>query len=339
MTIEAKWVWVLFGVAACEAQYVTPMAADEVEARLGNWADQDTHEVGTHRVIVDALNVRDASQQVIDVAQRDQLMVTTGTTRTWDGLAFVEASFRGGALDGWVGFVAAQHLAFSELQVCGGGPVAVRDPHDLGRVIGEAEAGDNAYVVSGTVRNTGAHRYFLLSTGGQHGYVATDSLCAPGTMASTPAGSAAVADSLLVTHDLGRTVFWDQTFGRADGASPLDNLSDTAAGRPAKTSCYGTAPCDTVPLRNDLLDGLYALQHTHGFDYFVTSIAGASHSAGSLHYDGRAVDVDEVDGVRILGDSPQARSFMNACWALGAIEVFGPSNDPYGHRDHIHCAW
>ena len=74
-------------------------------------------------------------------------------------------------------------------------------------------------------------------------------------------------------------------------------------------------------------------------NYFVTSIAGASHSYGSLHYAGRAVDFDEVNGVLIRGDSPQARALMAACRALGAIEVLGPSNDPYGHRDHVHCAW
>jgi len=30
---------------------------------------------------------------------------------------------------------------------------------------------------------------------------------------------------------------------------------------------------------------------------------------------------------------------MDACRALGAIEVFGPSNDPAGHNDHLHCTF
>jgi zinc D-Ala-D-Ala carboxypeptidase len=49
--------------------------------------------------------------------------------------------------------------------------------------------------------------------------------------------------------------------------------------------------------------------------------------------------MDEVNGVRIQGDSATARAFMAACRELGAIEVLGPSNDPAGHSDHIHCAW
>ena len=134
-------------------------------------------------------------------------------------------------------------------------------------------------------------------------------------------------------------MLWDETFGRADGASPLDNVTDVAAGRPAATSCYGGAPCDDVALTQALLSGMVAHATERGHSYFVTAIAGASHSAGSLHYDGRAFDVDEVDGIRIQGDSATARSFMDACRALGATEVFGPSNDPAGHSDHLHCGW
>jgi hypothetical protein len=68
-----------------------------------------------------------------------------------------------------------------------------------------------------------------------------------------------------------------------------------------------------------------------GFRYFVTSVAGGAHSFGSLHYSGRAFDIDEINGVRISGDSALARRFMSACREVGAIEVFGPSNDPSGH--------
>ncbi len=81
------------------------------------------------------------------------------------------------------------------------------------------------------------------------------------------------------------------------------------------------------------------LRTRYGMSYFVTSIAGASHSQGSLHYQGRAIDFDEVNGARILGDSAHARALMSACREMGATEVFGPSNDPSGHADHVHCAW
>jgi peptidoglycan hydrolase-like protein with peptidoglycan-binding domain len=147
------------------------------------------------------------------------------------------------------------------------------------------------------------------------------------------------AQQLFDLNARGVAELWDQTFGRFDGASPLDNVRDAAAGRPARTSCYGGAPCDTVPLRGRLLDGMAQLATRFGHRYFITAIAGASHSPNSLHYDGRAADFGEVDGVTIYGDSAAARALMNHCYALGAIEVFGPSNDPAGHNDHVHCAF
>jgi len=148
----------------------------------------------------------------------------------------------------------------------------------------------------------------------------------------------AAASSVLDAHRAGTLTLWNETFGRADGADPLSNITATATGGRAKTSCYGGAPCTTVLLSERLVSGMARLREQRGFDYFVTSIAGASHSVGSLHYDGRAFDVDEVNGVRIQGDSATARAFMAACRELGAIEVLGPNNDP-GHQDHVHCAW
>jgi hypothetical protein len=151
--------------------------------------------------------------------------------------------------------------------------------------------------------------------------------------------SANPAEAILAHHRSDRLTLWDQSFGRFDGADPLQNIRDAAAGVAAKTSCYGTAPCTGVYLQERLLRAMRDLHDVYGFGYFVTSIVGASHSYGSLHYAGRAVDIDEVNGVLIRGDSQPARDLMAACRAMGAVEVFGPSNDPYGHRDHVHCAW
>ena len=151
--------------------------------------------------------------------------------------------------------------------------------------------------------------------------------------------SSATAQSILGYHNASTITLWDQTFGRFDGADPLNNIKDAAAGRASKTSCYGNAPCTTVFLTSNLLNGMKNLIASRNYRYFVTAISGADHSAGSLHFQGRAFDVDEVNGVRISGDSATARGFMDACRALGAIEVFGPSNDPAGHYDHLHCGW
>lgn len=151
-----------------------------------------------------------------------------------------------------------------------------------------------------------------------------------------PSGGAAA--TLLRHHANGQISLWDQTFGRRDGADPLSNVRDAAAGRAVKTSCYGTAPCTTVKLSPRLSSGMVALRDRYGFRYFVTAIAGANHTQNSLHYAGRAVDVGEIDGVTIAGDTAKTRAFMNACSQLGAIEVLGPSNRA-DHQDHIHCAW
>ncbi|MCE9576214.1 MAG: peptidoglycan-binding protein [Deltaproteobacteria bacterium] len=146
------------------------------------------------------------------------------------------------------------------------------------------------------------------------------------------------AQRLLDHNTAGRIELWNQTFGKFDGADPLSNIRDTAAGKAAKTSCYGTAPCTTVRLATGLVNGMAALREQYGYSYFVTAISGASHSATSYHYAGRAVDFGTINGVVVSGDSTLSRNFMQACRNLGAIEVLGPSNDP-NHQDHVHCAW
>lgn len=316
-----------------------PIDADgsRLDTRRANWVDADTNGVGTHRVTSAALNVRDATlTQVRHVAAADDLLVTTRATSVRNGVTFYEAVFKGGALDGAYGWVAGDHLAHAQLQVCAEG-VAIRSLDQLGVVVDTASRGEAAFVASSTIRNTGNHRYFDVVIHGVRGYVATDFLCRAGSIADT--SRAGLAQTLLGHHDHGDAELWSQNFGRLDGASPLDNVLDAAAGLASRRSCHGGAPCGTVLLDPALLGALNALVEERGFRFFVTSIAGAAHSPGSLHYAGRAVDVDEVNGVRIYGNSPQATAFMNACWSLGAVEVFGPSNDPVGHFDHIHCAW
>lgn len=177
-----------------------------------------------------------------------------------------------------------------------------------------------------------------LAQTGVVGLYTWNALIADRTYCAGGGGGGGAAGRILAAHGAGSLTLWDQTFGRADGADPLSNIRDAAAGRAARTSCYGNAPCTTVTLSTKLLDNVDRLRTQYGFRFFVTAIAGATHSAGSLHYAGRALDVDEVNGVRIDGDSAAARDFMAACRALGAIEVFGPSNDA-GHQDHLHCGW
>lgn len=151
-------------------------------------------------------------------------------------------------------------------------------------------------------------------------------------------GGGAGAGDLLSAHNAGSLTLWDRSFDVIDGADPLSNIRDVAAGRLAKNSCYGNAPCSTTTLSSNMLSAMNRLRTEYGYRYFVTAIAGASHSPGSAHYSGRAVDIDEVNGVRILGDSATARNLMAACTQLGAVLVLGPNNDP-DHQDHIHCGF
>ncbi len=123
--------------------------------------------------------------------------------------------------------------------------------------------------------------------------------------------------------------------GVVDGADARSNIRDTANGLAAKRSCYGTAPCGRVYLSNTMLNGILKLSSTYRFR--VTSIAGGSHSATSLHYQGRAFDVDVINGVAVNTSNPYYRAYMQTCRNLGAIEVIGPPST--GHATHVHCAW
>lgn len=151
-------------------------------------------------------------------------------------------------------------------------------------------------------------------------------------------GGSLSAQRILDAHQRGDIQLWDQTFGRYDGADPLSNITDYANGQPAKTSCYGNAPCNTTSLSDKMLVALEDFAYNQGHDYFITSMVGASHSVNSYHYKGRAADFDRWDGNVIDGDSSHARALMEACRQSGAIEVLGPSNHA-GHQTHVHCAW
>ena len=130
-----------------------------------------------------------------------------------------------------------------------------------------------------------------------------------------------------------RITLWDRDFGRGhNGADALSNVEDAAAGRASRRSGGSSTFLD-----DQLVSAMVALADDQGFDYFVTCITGAFHSANSLHYAGRPF---EVDGVRINGPSAKSDAFAAACRRLGAIEVIGPVvGVDNGHWDHIHCGF
>jgi hypothetical protein len=147
---------------------------------------------------------------------------------------------------------------------------------------------------------------------------------------------AALAESLLARAKSGRLELLSRNIsGVVDGADALSNIRDTAHGRPAKRSSYEGAPGGSVNLSIPMLRTLSLLAAE--FSYAVTSIAGGSHSRGSLHYLGVAFDVDTINGQRVSANHPRFRYFMQRARELGATEIYGPGDR--GHSGHLHVAF
>jgi zinc D-Ala-D-Ala carboxypeptidase len=125
------------------------------------------------------------------------------------------------------------------------------------------------------------------------------------------------------------------TSGVSDSAFARTEIVDTANGLAAKRSSYENAPGGSVYLDTRLLNGMITLSQS--WSYFVTEIAGGSHSVGSRHYDGVAVDVGTINGSGVSSSNPYQSAFRSKCSSLGATEVLGPGDS--GHSTHIHCAW
>jgi zinc D-Ala-D-Ala carboxypeptidase len=153
------------------------------------------------------------------------------------------------------------------------------------------------------------------------------------------------AGRVLELHNQGKIGLLSTDFGRNDGADPLANITDAAAGDPSNRSCNfagggrdSRLPCGTVMLDDPLIDAMVDLHEDYGFTYVVTAISGARHSTNSYHYRGRAVDIGRVNGVLIRGSTSTTRALVQACVDMGAVEALGPHNDSH-HQDHVHCAF
>lgn len=125
--------------------------------------------------------------------------------------------------------------------------------------------------------------------------------------------------------------------GVRDLGDPMRQMQDLAAGRLVHRSSYGGAPGGYVAVDIRVLRTMLALSRVATFT--VSEIAGGSHTGGSVHYQGRAVDFDVVNGVSVHRGSGYG-VVVTTCRSLGAVTVFSPSYDPYGgHGNHVHCDW
>ncbi|MDX8501924.1 murein L,D-transpeptidase catalytic domain family protein [Mesorhizobium sp. VK4C] len=123
--------------------------------------------------------------------------------------------------------------------------------------------------------------------------------------------------------------------GRLDSATAYRNIVDTAAGRAANRSSYGTAPGGTVHLVSSMLQGLVSL--ADDYELSISELCGGEHSKNSRHYVGCAADIVSIDGQEVNDKNPYVAAFRKRCRDLGATEILGPG-DP-GHSSHVHAAW
>ena len=125
-----------------------------------------------------------------------------------------------------------------------------------------------------------------------------------------------------------------------DNATAKQNLIDAANGKNAHTSCYENAPCTTVALSVNMLNGVQTL--SGNFTLSISEIAGGSHSVNSPHYNGVAIDVNEVNGDHVDTKnmtSEEILAFRQAAYDAGATNVLDPLNEPTHHYNHFHIQW
>ena len=146
----------------------------------------------------------------------------------------------------------------------------------------------------------------------------------PGTANS----SAQVASQILAKNNIALARVHPSSV--QDNATAYQNIVDTAAGRQASRSSYGTAPGGTVALRVTMLNALLNIGGT--WSVRVSEVAGGSHlTSGSYHYKGLAFDLDRISGNAVT--SASAQPVVSRCQSLGASYALFESNN------HVHCQW
>jgi zinc D-Ala-D-Ala carboxypeptidase len=123
--------------------------------------------------------------------------------------------------------------------------------------------------------------------------------------------------------------------GVKDNADATDDVVQSIFLMRAHRSCYENAPCGDVGLSLDLMRGMIELAKV--YQYEISEIAGGSHSKGSRHYAGVAMDVTKINGLPVSSKNKLVAPFMRKCKSLGATEVLGPGAP--GHSGHVHAAW
>ncbi|MBL0736771.1 hypothetical protein JI750_07745 [Flavobacterium sp. GN10] len=110
-----------------------------------------------------------------------------------------------------------------------------------------------------------------------------------------------------------------------DRANADDNIKDASEGNKVYTSEYGHARGKQVKLSVGVLYVLHELSKKYKFN--VQELAGASHSSGSQHYKGTAIDINTIDGKHV-DDKNYTEEFYveltKAVKEMGAVNVYHP---------------
>jgi hypothetical protein len=172
-----------------------------------------------------------------------------------------------------------------------------------------------------------------------HGFTHRSRLALGVLGAAALAAAAPVAVAAATAQDLANQVLNNPRItlarvhvsGVVDGADAHSNIVDTAQGRQAKRSAYGTAPGGSVGLDPRMLQGM--LNRAAAVSFSVSEIAGGSHSSRtSRHYGGVAFDANVINGHQVRSRGGDENAFMSGCTADRATEVLFEGN-------HVHCAW
>lgn len=147
---------------------------------------------------------------------------------------------------------------------------------------------------------------------------------ANGVQIFAPSSSSSRAAASAILNNANITLQTVHVSRVKDSATARQNIVDTAAGRPAARSSYGTAPGGTVALNSRMLTALQQIGSEGRIR--VSEIAGGSHKAGSKHYSGVAFDIDQY-GTR--GSS----AIVTRCKQLGATYA------AFEDDNHVHCQW
>jgi len=129
--------------------------------------------------------------------------------------------------------------------------------------------------------------------------------------------------------------------GVKDEATAFREARDAAAGKQATLSAYENAPGGKTWLIPEMAAALLEISKIG--KVVINEIAGGSHSKGSRHYAGVAIDIGKLNGKAFTYGVPEARQVINICDKFGADQILN-INLSCGdacqvHNGWIHCSW